>query len=184
MRPEPQERLVFGQVVEGLVKHGLKGRLTPALSARLRSEGLDLERPILPAYPVELWVRCLHAIVDLDAPELGREEAFRQLGARMVDGMGETLVGKALFSLLRLIGPRRLVQRLPRDLASSDNYTNATLTELGPTEFRLWMNSNPRLPGYAESLLASMLRMGGAKEPRVEVTRQTDTETEYLLRWS
>lgn len=182
-RPEPEERLVYAQVVEGLIKHGLKGRLTPRLAERLRTEGIDVDRPVLPAYPVATWNRCLNAIVEEDTPELEREQAFRELGTRMVEGLGETLVGKALYAMLRLIGPRRMVQRLPRDLAGSDNYTNAIITEVGPNAYRLEMNSNPNLPGYPESLFVAMLRVSGAKEPSAEVIRQTDSEVDYLLRW-
>lgn len=184
MRPEPSERLVFSQVVEGLIKHGLRNEVSPALKGRLRGEGLDLDRPLLPAYPVDAWNRCIRHMADEVFPGLPREQALRELAARNVSGLGETLIGRALYGVLRLIGPRRMVMRLPRDVAGTDNYSNVTVTEVGPNQWRMWMNSRLELPGYAESLFESMLRVAGAKSPVVEVIRKGENETEYLLRWS
>jgi hypothetical protein len=113
-RPEPAERLVYASVVEGLLRHGLQGQLTPRLKERLRQIGVDVDRPLLPAYPVPLWFYCLRAIVDEVYPGQPLEPAFRDLGTRMTEGYGRTVLGRALYMLARLQGPRRMVLRLPQ----------------------------------------------------------------------
>ncbi|MFL5354662.1 MAG: DUF2378 family protein [Archangium sp.] len=179
-----EDRKVLAQVVEGLLRHGVGERVTPRLRERLRQVGLDLDRPLLPAYPVEKWVHCLHVIVEELYPGLPREEAFRQLAAAHVEGYGQTLVGRALLRLLKLLGPRRTVRQMVQALRSSDNYTEVELTELGPGRYELWMNSTLDAPGYAESLFVSFLRVSGAEEPHATRVRRDEESTVYLLTWT
>lgn len=186
MRPrdvKPEDRVVFSQVVEGLLKYGVGDRVTPRLRERLRRMGLDLERPLLPAYPVAQWVQCLHVIVEEVYPGVPAEEAFRQLAARHVEGYGHTLVGKALMRLLKLLGPRRTVHRMVQALRTSDNYTEVRLTELGPGTWEMWMNSVLDAPGYAEALFESFLRVSGAESPHVSRVRREEDSSTYLLTW-
>lgn len=180
----PERRLVYVQVVEGLLEHGLRGRVSPRLKQRLRQVGIDLDRPLLPAYPVSLWEQCLNVIVEETFPGAPREEAFRQLAGHHVEGYGRTLVGRAAYGVLRLLGPRRVVQRLPQTLRSTDNYTQVELTEQGPTTFTMWTNSKVSAPGYAEALFESLLRLGGAVSPRVTRASEDAESTTYLLTWT
>ncbi|WP_426756626.1 DUF2378 family protein [Myxococcus sp. Y35] len=178
------QRLVYVQVVEGLLEHGLRGRVSPRLKHRLRQAGIDLDRPLLPAYPVPLWERCLAVIIEETFPGVPREEAFRQLAERHVEGYGRTMVGRAVYGVLRLLGPRRLVQRLPQTLRATDNYTEVELTELGPTSYAMKMNSRLDAPGYAETLFECFLRLGGANSPRVTRAGEDAESTTYLLTWN
>ena len=182
-RPEPAERLVYASVVEGLLRHGLEGRLTPRLKERLRHIGVDMDRPLLPAYPVPVWLHCLRATIDEVYPGMAPEAAYRDLGARMTAGYGRTLVGRALYVLARLQGPRRMVLRLPNMLASGDNYTNAEVVEKGPCHFEMRMNSVVEAPGYAESIMEALLRLSGAQGPRVRVLDRSRGHTLYGLEW-
>ncbi|MCP3098239.1 TIGR02265 family protein [Myxococcus sp. K15C18031901] len=178
-----EHRFVYAQVVEGLLEHGLNGRVSPRLKARLKEAGVDLGRPLLPTYPVLLWLRCLHIIVEETWPGLPPEQAFPRLAAAHVEGYGRTLIGRAVYGVMRLLGPRRLVLRLPQTLRATDNYTRVELTEKDPTTFEMWMNSALPCPGYSETLFESLLRVGGAESPRVLILTQDDGETRYLLTW-
>ncbi|PTL79880.1 DUF2378 family protein [Vitiosangium sp. GDMCC 1.1324] len=176
--------MVFVQVVEGLLRHGVGERVTPRLRERLRQVGLDLDRPLLPAYRAVMWHRCLHIIVEEVYPGLQREEAFRQLAAHHVEGYGQTLVGRALMRLLRLLGPRRTVYQMAQALRASDNYTEVRLTQLGPCSYEMWMNSVLDTPGYAEALFVGFLRASGAEEPRASIVRKEEESTTYVLTWT
>jgi len=183
-RPEPAERLVFSSVVEGLLKHGLGSEVSPALRQRLKAEGIDLDRPLLPAYPVKAWERCLRHIVDSAYPHLASEQGFRRLGKQMADGYAQTLIGRALYAVMRLIGPNRTLKRMAQNLGSSDNYTNVTLVELEPTVFDMRLNSRMEVRGYAEGLFAAMLEIAGARQVSVEESARTAEETAYRIRWT
>ncbi|MCY1017433.1 DUF2378 family protein [Pyxidicoccus sp. MSG2] len=186
-KPVPlEQRLVYVQVVEGLLQHGLYGKVSPRLKQRLRQVGVDLDRPLLPAYPVPLWTHCLSVIVEETYPGVPREEAFRKLAEAHVQGYGRTVIGRAVYGVMRLLGPRRLVQRLPQTLHATDNYTEAELVERGPTTYEMKMNSLLDQPGYVESLFESMLRVGGAESPKVTRIHVDPAEpsSTYQLTWT
>ncbi|RJS23879.1 TIGR02265 family protein [Corallococcus sp. H22C18031201] len=183
-RPLPYEqRLVYVQVVEGLLTHGLQGRVSLRLKERLRRAGIDLDRPLMPAYSVPLWMYCLSIIVEETHPDVPPEEGYRRLAIAHVEGYGHTLIGRALYGVMRLLGPHRFVQRIPQLLRGTDNYTEADLTEREPTRYELRLNSNLPMPGYTEALLESMLRLGGATSPRVTKLHADADSTLFELCW-
>lgn len=178
------ERVVFSSVVEGLLRYGLRGQVSLRLRERLHQAGLDIDRPLLPAYPVPLWMTCLRIVTEEAYPGVPPEEAFRRLAERHVEGYGHTLFGRAVYRVMRLLGPRRMVQRLPQTLRGTDNYTEAELVEKGPTTYEMRMNSVLDVPGYAESLFEAMLRLAGAESPQVVKTQVEAEHTTYLLTWT
>ncbi|MCY1046554.1 DUF2378 family protein [Corallococcus sp. bb12-1] len=180
----PEQRHVYVQVVEGLLQHGLRGQVSPRLRERLRQAGVDLDRPLLPLYPVPLWARCLHIIVEETWPGTPREEAFRRLARAHVEGYGATLLGRAVMSVMRLLGPKRVAHRLPEVLRGTDNYTEAVLTERGPAHYELRINSVIDAPGYVESLFEAVLQVGGAQAPRVTKLHEEQDGTVYSLTWT
>jgi uncharacterized protein (TIGR02265 family) len=183
MRPEPAERLIFPSAIEALVTHALRGQVSPRLRGLLRAEGIDLDRPLRPAYPTGPWMRCLKHIVADVFPELPLEEGFRALGGRTLDGYRETMFGRALLASMRLFGPRRMIGRLPKDIRAADNYTNVVVTEVEPTHFELWFNWENETPGYIEGLFTALMLACGAKDPQVSLVSTTGAETVYRIRW-
>ncbi|WP_368670410.1 TIGR02265 family protein [Myxococcus sp. AM011] len=179
-----EHRLVYVQVVEGLIQHGLQGRISPRLKTRLSQVGLDVDRPLLPAYSVLMWQQCLRVIAEETWPGMSLEESFRRLAAAHVEGYGRTLIGRAVYGVMRLLGPRRLVQRMPQTLRGTDNYTEVELVEKGPTTYEMRMNSVLDCPGYSESLFEHMIRVGGGESPQVTTLSVEDGHTTYLLTWT
>jgi hypothetical protein len=59
-----RERLVFTQTVEALFVRGVAGRLSPSALQRLKEGGLDLGRPMLPAYTAEVFTRCIAILAE------------------------------------------------------------------------------------------------------------------------
>lgn len=180
----PKDRVVFSSVVEGLLRHGPRGQVSPRLRERLLRLGLDVDRPLLPAYPVSLWEECLRVIAEEMFPGVPEEDAFRQLAARHVDGYGHTLFGRAVYRVMRLLGPRRFMLRMPQTLRSSDNYTEAELVEKGPRTFEMRLNSFLELPGYSEALFESLLRVSGAESVRAVLTHADAESSTYLITWT
>ena len=96
------EQVLFSTAVESLYRQALKGRLSEVLKLRLRHAGLDLNRPLLPAYPRRVWVRALELTAEELYPGLEREEAMARLGASFIEGYAHTLV----LSLIHIPSPR------------------------------------------------------------------------------
>jgi uncharacterized protein (TIGR02265 family) len=177
-----EDRLIYAEVVEGLIRHGLSGKVSLRLRERLRQLGLDVDRPPQ-TFPVVAWQQCLAVIVEEAFPGVPTEEGFRQLARQHVEGYGRTLLGKATMRVMRLLGPRRMVLRLPHMLGSTDNYTVGVVEERGPTTFELALNSSPMSIGYPEALFESFLTASGAEEPRVKLLQSSAEGSTYQLTW-
>jgi uncharacterized protein (TIGR02265 family) len=135
--PTPREPLVYDVTVEAMFSRALKGRLTPRLKARVKEAGIDLDAKLKPSYPREVWLRTMRLVVEdlyLGVPE---DRAWFELGERMVDSFGETLMGPAMVGILKLLGPGRALGRMSQTFQHANNYMQSKLEDLGPGRFRL-----------------------------------------------
>ncbi len=177
------DRLVFDQTLEGLFIRGLSDQMTPTLKNQLRSLGVDLDRKLLPAYPFPVWSAC----VRLAAKELYGDEppevSYHRLGELMVDGYRSTLWGRALFRLLRLQGPRRVIGRAQQSFRSGNNYTEIRIRELGPLHLELRVNEEGLTRHLMQGAMLAGLRGSGAREPRVELKDFTEQDVTFHVTW-
>ncbi|MFL5344087.1 MAG: DUF2378 family protein [Hyalangium sp.] len=178
-----QEKLVFDQALEGLFVRGLEGQITPSLRLHLREAGVDLDRKLLPAYSFETWCGC----VSLAARELysgaPEEQAYHALGERMADGYRSTMMGRALFSVLQLLGPQRVLTRVQQSFRSGNNYTEARLQELTPVHLELWVNEAGPTRYLVQGAILAGLRGCGVDGARVEVHGFTPEDVTFHVLW-
>jgi uncharacterized protein (TIGR02265 family) len=178
-----QRRLVFEHTVEGLFRYALRARLSAPAWQALREAGVDLSKPLLPAYPYETWRRCLEiAVADL-YPALPPAEAWRNLGREMVNGMVHTLMGRAMVGVARLLGPLRSLRRLNNTLRSADNYVESRLTELSPTSCEVWLNEVMDQPGYYQGVLEASLVLAGARAVKTRVVARDGRAALLHVEW-
>ncbi|MDP3231653.1 MAG: DUF2378 family protein [Myxococcales bacterium] len=173
--------VVFGNSVESLVRV-----LGPALDEKVRQKflalGIDLFKPN-PAYPYELWVEALQLAMDLLWPGVARDVATWRMGRAIFESYGQTVMGKALMALVKVLGPKRALDRMSRNLRTTNNYSETRLTEVGPNRYELWVN-RVAFPHYFRGLLEAGLEFGGATEVKVEVGSVSATEgVAFNLSW-
>lgn len=101
------------------------------------------------------------------------------LGRAMFDSFGHTLLGKALL-MVRVLGPNRELQRMTRNLRTSNNYSDTKLTQKGPTAWELWINL-VAFPHYYRGLVECGLQHSGAKNVQVEILSHTPNGAAVLL---
>jgi len=177
------EQLVFDHVFEGLLK-AVGQRVTPALKARFKALGVDLDGKLKAYYPVEAWNGCVEACRAELYPSVPRDKALFQLGTEMVAGFGSTVLGKVQLQMMKLLGPKRTLQRMPAAHRAGNNFTEAKLTEKGPRELELWMNPVGEAAPFVAGSLVESLRLAGAKEPKVDVVPGKAPEATFVIRWS
>jgi len=178
-----KEKLVFDQTFEGLFIRGLSGQVTTALKSQLRGVGVDLDRKLLPAYPFSTWCACVRLAAQALYPDRPPEAAYHQLGERMVDGYRSTLWGRALFSMLRLQGPRRVVSRAQQSFRSGNNYTEVRIQELTPWKLELWVNEEGPTRYLMQGAMLAGLRGSGAREPQVALKDFTEQDVTFHVTW-
>ncbi|MCP3058157.1 DUF2378 family protein [Myxococcus sp. K38C18041901] len=177
------ELLVFEQTIEALFLRALHGRLTPACKQRLKQAGLDVDQKLRPAYSFTSWM----AFLRIAAEELFPQEAVAQgtwkLGEAYIEGFRETMLGRAVLSLLRVLGPRRTLMRATQNFRAGNNYTESKLVELTPTQFELWMNEVGDYPDFTAGIIHAGLRVAGAQEVRVEPSGYDGHTCTYRISW-
>lgn len=175
--------LVFQSAVEGLFVTGLKGRITPELDAKLRAAGLDLSKPLEPAYPRARWNTFIRvAIATLYAGEL-EATSYRALGRQLVDGYSEGILGKAIVGVLRLIGPGRTLERMSRNLRSGSNYNVCETRSLGDRDVLFWINE-PDIPlHFSMGMIERAMEFSGARGLVLTPEKQDAEGCSFRVRW-
>lgn len=162
--------LIFNHTLQGLFARTFHQGVPAELKAQLRSVGVDLDKPLLPAYPVQTWCRCVELSAPVAFPRERRELAWRKLGERMIDGYQDSMIGSAMFSMLRLLGPKRMLQRAQKNFRTGNNYSEVRITEVSPNVLDLWFNETDEpLRYFTSGLVLAGMRVGGAEEPQVDI---------------
>jgi len=178
------EFLVFEQTIESMFHRALNGRLTPRCKARLREAGLDVDQKPRPAYTLEAWMNFLRIAAEELHPGEPLEQAAFKLGLVYMEGFRETMLGRAVLSLLRVLGPRRALGRAAQSFRSSNNYTETRLTEVGPRHFELWLNEVGPLPSFSAGLIHGGLKVSGARDIVVDITGYDGHACTFRVQWS
>lgn len=176
------EKLIFAQTFEGLLR-SLAGKLTPQLTEGLRHRGLDLSLALLPAYPLSVWIEVLSFVARERHPGLALDAAVAAVGRDFMDGYAETMVGRAMTAMMRLIGPRRTLERVTRQFRTGNNFSDTRLTEVSATEYRLWVNE-VQLAGWYVGILSRGLELAGGKEVKVELLERDAGAGTFRVRWT
>lgn len=163
----PQVPLVFSQTVEGLFR--ALGPLEPEARERFRALGIDPVR-LEPAYPVETYVAMQRLAVEVFAGDLPFSLGIETLGRRFVDGYGETLMGRAVLLSLKLLGPKRTLERLTRMLSTGTSFFETRLTQASPGVWHLWLN-RVTYAGWYVGLVRRGLELAGAQDVQLKVLR-------------
>jgi uncharacterized protein (TIGR02265 family) len=174
------QRLVFPVQAEGLIR-GLQPDVTDRLKVRLRAAGLDLDLGLPPAWPAEqlaLWLDLAAEEIYGDFP---KDEAHRRIGRRFIDGWQRTMLGAASAQVLKLVGPKRALERLTRAFRTGDNFSESVVTFPSPTVGLVTMRTQ-RLPHYIAGILdggIAMLNVQGA----VTIMEDTDAQMVFRVEW-
>jgi uncharacterized protein (TIGR02265 family) len=177
-----KEKVVFDYTLESLLRV-LGKPLSPRCVARLVELGVDPREKLLPAYPLHVYSQVLDFITGQLWPERPLEEGHFELGRAFMKAYRQTLMGKAVFSVTRVVGPHRALERMSRNFRSANNYTETRLRKVGPTTYELWFNYAART-GFFRGLLTESLETVGAKQIQVTVISHTDGgEATFQLKW-
>jgi uncharacterized protein (TIGR02265 family) len=175
------DKLIFSQTFEGIFR-ALGPQLDPTLAERLRAVGIDPGQSLRPAYPLQVFLDAVRVIGEQRFPALAPAERDRSLGREFMDGYAQTMVGRAMVGMMRVIGPRRTLERLSRQFRTGNNFSETRLSERTPTQFELWCNQ-VSVPGWYCGLLERGLEQAGAQGPRAELLQLDETGGTFRVTW-
>lgn len=177
------EEVIFAGAVEGLFFKGLGERVTPQLREALKVIGIDLSRALLPAYPRETWNTAIRLAAQHAWPQLEAGEAHVRLGRVLIEGFQQTLLGRALAGVAKVLGPMRTLARMRKNFRTGGNYNEVLLTPEGAKCALFWINEPALHPGYVQGMLEGSLEISGGKNSSVVVVSKDAQGTTYRVSW-
>jgi uncharacterized protein (TIGR02265 family) len=178
------DKLVFESSIEGLFHRGLGDRITPGLRAELKALGIDLTKKLPPAVSRETWYLALGAAARHCFPRVDKNLALKEIGVLLMKGIEETIFGRTMAPVVRLLGPRRLIERVPKNMKSANNFAESTVTALAPTEYQLDVNDVGDAPEVFQGSLEEIARWAGAKTVDVTFEFQKPPSARFVIRWT
>jgi uncharacterized protein (TIGR02265 family) len=180
------EQVIYENAVEGMFLKGFGKKLTPRLKAELKEIGLDVDAPLKTTYPGVLINKCTEALRrHLYAHEKDDLKAYIDIGSTTLDGYFDTIMGRAMVSVLRIVGYERIIDRLPRQMASGTNYQFVTVKRTKPGEAEVHCSDCKPHPGINVGVLGRAFgHYFQAPDFKIVIHKLDETGCTYLLNWT
>jgi uncharacterized protein (TIGR02265 family) len=133
--------------------------------------------------PVECFAEVLHYLARQRFGSLSASEGLFQVGACLFEGYRKTLLGQIQLAALHLLGPERLVRKIPEFVGRSSNFGQRTVEQLGPNDYRVYFRGVP-LPGdYYNGMLHAVLGATGVSSPQTSWEQTGPEDMTFHVRW-
>ena len=177
------ELLVFSPTFEGLFQKALGDKLDAKTRERLRAIGVNLDKPLEPAYPFATWMKAIAVCAEDVHTDVSPVEGRRRLGQALVTGYRETFIGRAMLRYLKIKGVRKAIETCRKTFKSGNNYTETTITEIGPNCVELWMNIVGEYPEFTAGIIEAGVEVAGGTERDVRIVSHDGTAATYRITW-
>jgi uncharacterized protein (TIGR02265 family) len=164
---------------DGSLFEALARALQPegAFADELRAAGFDVRAPKL-RYTTDVLIATLDIAHRRLYPDLGRDEAHRRVGQRMVGTFFDTILGKVIRTLLQVLGPERFLVRLPKIAPMGTTGLSIRVERPAPGEVRLFFRGQNPSPPFiagcmemlAQGISVQVVRSGDPKAFELHVT--------------
>ncbi|MGQ0508074.1 MAG: DUF2378 family protein [Myxococcaceae bacterium] len=174
-------KLIFGPSVEALLK-AARGSVSVETEGKLRALGLPLDGRVEPAYPAEAWASAVKLISKELFPAQPEEEQHRQLGRKTVKQFADTVMGKAMFTMAKVIGPQRSLQRMTNNLRTGANFIETRFTVIDVRTQELWISDVSDVPGFYAGLIEAGADYMEGWSDEMRITRREGKSCLFTLR--
>jgi uncharacterized protein (TIGR02265 family) len=117
-------------------------------------------------------------------PHLPRAEGLFRLGESMVEGAALTLMGKAMLSMAKLLGPEKTLLRSHAQYRAGTNFTEVKLSKVGERHYEFWMNSGAEIPQFGAGTLAATLKYTGGRDVKVVAAKIEPPAVTFDIQWT
>ncbi|EAU67994.1 hypothetical protein STIAU_0818 [Stigmatella aurantiaca DW4/3-1] len=169
----------------------MKGRLDAEARRRLMGIGVDMNQPLSSAYPLSVLIEAIRICADVLFPDRPRDEAWYLMGRRTLEGFGGTAMGRALFGMARVWGPRKLLGHMTRAFQTAINYARAHSADLPNGDVELAVEILPEYlnqgsmrrlmdPHFLRGIIAQLVEVGGARAPVLLMPPSGPLDSRYV----
>lgn len=133
--------------------------------------------------PVECFAEVLHYLARQRFGNLPVSEGLFRVGSCLFEGYRKTLLGQIQLAALHLLGPERLVRKIPEFVGRSSNFGQRTVEQVGPNHYRVHFRGVP-LPGdYYNGILHAVLHATGVSSPQSSWEQIGPEDMTFHVRW-
>ena len=176
------DRYVFGVAVESLFLRALDGRVDASCRAALREAGIDLDEPVLAAYPAEVFHRGVAIASAAVEPGRPPDEAQFEVGRAHIDGFVGTYPGRMMLALARQLEPRTILDYTATFIRLGNNYTESRTRALGERRVELWLNHVDGVPHWYRGIVQRGLELSGVRGVAVSHAGGDEAAT-FVISW-
>ncbi len=177
-----EHKFVYRNVVEGIFVKAYRDEFDTSQLQSLRELGIDLEK-LRATYPQAIFEQAINRLREWKYPTQTDDEAFRDIGRRMVAGYLDTAMGRVLKLVLAVLSPDLMVKRTPQNVMTGNNFIQCTCTQIEERHYRIWCSELTAHPGLLAGTLLAGLEMVGARNVVVTSTDRMPAVT-YEVRWT
>ena len=178
----PPDHLVFSHTLEVLFRKTLAGLITPSIEARLCKVGVDLSKPLDPAYPMRVFDDAIEVIAVHAMSERAMADALRKVGELQVESFKQTFIGAATFQFLKLLSLPRFLGRMTQSWRQANNFVEATVAPQPDGSLKVRVNDVGRFPEVIQGVLSAAIKAAGHKVI-VSIGARDGLACEYELRF-
>jgi uncharacterized protein (TIGR02265 family) len=174
------ERVIYQNTVVDMLRM-LGSPVSPAHLKRLQAIGIDPAN-VKSAFNHAQYLQLLDLLGELKFPLESPEQRDFEVGKAFVEGAWQTVFGKAILSVMRMLGPLRSARRMTQTLRSVNSFTTAEHTEISDHEVELWVSPVQRPHYYFGVFVESGRRMHGENYVVKFVSCENETAI-YRMTW-
>ncbi|MBL8958175.1 MAG: DUF2378 family protein [Myxococcaceae bacterium] len=161
---------------------GVRSRLTPQLYERMRTEAGYDDAVAKREYPQSAF----DGVVKIIAAELfgnDLDEGTFQLGLQVMMRYRDSVVGKAIFPIIRFFGPMRFLKRVPSFFRQVNNYAEVKVVVENKSTFTMEHNEVGSVPHYFRGVMHGSAAVVGLQQPKCELLAYDGHRGTYRISW-
>lgn len=155
----------------------------PALLDALSAAGYDLALP-QECYSLEVFLAVQDVFRRHLFPDLPAAQGQRLLGRRFIQGFGSTVVGRVLAGATSVLGPERVLARLPGYLRCGVDGLHLTTEAVRERVWRVSVTGRTARPEFICGLVEGILATLHVRGPRATLVAHEGDRFEALVSWS
>ncbi|WP_224361352.1 DUF2378 family protein [Hyalangium versicolor] len=133
--------------------------------------------------PLDRYIALIEWLARRHYMSLPLSEGVRCVGMRMLQGYRQTLLGQIQLKALNLMGPDRLMRKVPDFIGRNSNFGERTVEQLGPRHWRLVFRGIPIAPEFYQGLGEAAFEIMGIKKVNMTFVRKNPEDTDFDIRW-
>lgn len=158
-----------------------RGRVSANAVMQLADLGLYLDGEPEPTLEAEKWARAVKVLCSDLFPTVEPVEAQRRIAHLVLTSFTETLVGKVMVTVGRMIGRERSLQRLTHNFRTGTNFIECRITERVNGVCEVWINDVSDVPGFYQGMLEFRVGNTDPLADRVELFAREGTSATFRL---